>query len=297
MSPSRGLGGAALPLLFSFSAHGLAVLALYAWCGGRGEAGPALHVTVDTVALWVEDPAPQGTAPQPDEPPGPAETEFLVSVADSASPPDPAPLVAAAPVLITGPAGGEGEPAEPSHGGAGGGTGQGRDLFPVPATARTVVYVLDRSLSMWEHGTLDPARTELLASLWRLPAATRFQVIPYNLQAEPLRVNQSSDLLPADPATLRQVAKLVMELQASGNTNHGQALRRGLRFRPDVLYFITDADDISLEEVAGVTRLNQGRSVIHAVELSERRSPRQDSPLRRLAGSNGGTYRQVTSRE
>jgi hypothetical protein len=167
----------------------------------------------------------------------------------------------------------------------------------VPATARTVVYVLDQSLSMWEHGTLDLARTELLTSLGRLPATTRFQVIPYNLQAEPLCVNQSTDLLTADPATLRQVARLVMGLRASGNTNHRQALRRGLRFRPDVLYFITDADDISLEDVADVTRFNQGRTVIHAVELSERRSARPDGPLRRLAGSNGGTYRQVVPQE
>jgi hypothetical protein len=82
-------------------------------------------------------------------------------------------------------------------------------------------------------------------------------------------------------------------LTPSGNTNHGQALRRGLLFRPDVLYFITDADNMDPAEVADVTRFNRWRSVIHAVELSERRSARPDSPLRRLADGNGGTYRQV----
>ena len=60
---------------------------------------------------------------------------------------------------------------------------------------------------------------------------------------------------------------------------------------------ITDADDISLEDVADVTRFNEGRTVIHAVELSERRSAQPNSPLRRLAGSNGGTYRQVVPQE
>ena len=175
---------------------------------------------------------------------------------------------------------GRGSDPGPARGGAGAGTGQGPGLFPVPPTARTVVYVLDRSLSMWEHGTLELARTELLASLHRLPATTRFQVIPYNLQAQPLYVNESFDLLTADPATLGRVEELVRELQASGNTNHMQALRRGLQFRPDVLYLITDGDQISLEEVDDITRFNQGRSVIHAVELSERRSARPDSPLR-----------------
>ena len=54
---------------------------------------------------------------------------------------------------------------------------------------------------------------------------------------------------------------------------------------------------MSPEEVAEVTRLNRGRTVIHAVELSERRSARPDSPLRRLAECNGGAYRRVTPRE
>jgi hypothetical protein len=313
MPPSRCLGGAALPLLLSLAAHAVVVLALYAWSGGREEGGAIPGIGVDTVTLKFEDGTPHGTTADPYPPPGGAEAEFAVSVSDPDPSPAPPMLPSAMPVISPAPAGsseprplgsGEVTPLPNGRGSAitGGresrdGTSQGRGLFPVGRHVRTVVFVLDRSLSMWEHGTWDLARAELLASLRRLPATTRFQVIPYNLQAEPLRVNQSSDLLTADPATLRQVAGLVLALRASGNTNHGRALCRGLQFRPDVLYFITDADEIGPDVVTEVTRLNRGGTVIHAVELSERRTDRPDSPLRRLATRNGGTYRQVAPRE
>jgi hypothetical protein len=141
------------------------------------------------------------------------------------------------------------------------------------------------------HDALAVARGELLAGLRRLPATTRFQVIAYNHQAEPLYLDGRPDLLPADPATLARVARAVEALQPSGGSDHGRALRRGLAFRPDLLYLVTDADDLSPAEVLAATRLNQGRTVIHTVELSRRPAGRADSPLRRLALGNGGTYR------
>ena len=64
---------------------------------------------------------------------------------------------------------------------------------------------------------------------------------------------------------------------------------RGLAFHPDVLFFLTDADDVSPDDVRMATRLNDHRTVIHAVELSA--SPaRPDGPLHKLAAANGGTY-------
>jgi hypothetical protein len=62
---------------------------------------------------------------------------------------------------------------------------------------------------------------------------------------------------------------------------------------PDVLYLVTDTDEMATAEVDAVTHLNQGRTVIHAIELTARPDPRPDSPLRRLAAGNRGTYRRV----
>src|SRR5205823_10378047 len=84
----------------------------------------------------------------------------------------------------------------------GGGRGT---LLPVPPSARSVVYLLDRSSSMGESHALARARRELLASLRQLPPTARFQVIPYNKQAEPLWVGGRGGLLPADADTVREV--------------------------------------------------------------------------------------------
>jgi hypothetical protein len=187
-------------------------------------------------------------------------------------------------------------PRSAGPGSGGSGTSPGGEvpggLLDVPPAARSVVYLLDRSLSMGESDALARARGELIASLRRLPPATRFQVIPYNRQAEPLRVLGQVGLLPADEDAVREAERQVTALPASGSTDHARALLRGLALRPDVLFLLTDADDLSDRDVRDVTLRNQGRTAIHAVELS-RRAGRADSPLRRLAAANRGTYRCV----
>jgi hypothetical protein len=159
-----------------------------------------------------------------------------------------------------------------------------------------VVYVLDRSASMGLSGALDVARQEVVASLRRLPATTRFQVVPYNRQAEPLRLDHQVGLVPAAAPTVEQAVRLLEEVSASGGTDHRQALARGLGLRPEVLYFATDADDQSAAEVRSVGRCNQGRTAIHVIELG-RGAGQEDGPLRRLAAENGGTYRRVAPGE
>jgi hypothetical protein len=141
---------------------------------------------------------------------------------------------------------------------------------------------------------LECAKRELLASLARLPVATRFQIIPFHRQAEPLRINDRTTLLPVTDENLRQVALKLKAQEATGGTNHLEALRRGLAYRPTVLFLITDADDLRPEDVRQATKANQGRTVIHAIEINRRSAARPDSPLRQLAASNGGTYRHVT---
>jgi hypothetical protein len=165
--------------------------------------------------------------------------------------------------------------------------------LPVPPAARRVVYLLDRSLSMGESGALDRARRELAASLGRLPPGARFQVIVYNRRADPLAGGGPDGLRPADAESVREAARWVAALPASGSTDHVPALLRGLALRPDVLYLLTDADDLSAADVRAVTARNLGRAAIHAVELSRRHAERPDGPLRRLAEANGGTYRRV----
>ena len=176
----------------------------------------------------------------------------------------------------------------PSQGGARTGTGGGgpASFFRTPIQGNSVVYVIDRSLSMGPSGALAAARTELLASLGALPASAQFQVVFYNSAARPLHIGDSESLLPTDPATLRAAAAIARSTCAEGNTDHVQALRCGLGLRPDILFFVTDADDLSPEQVRVVTAFNHGRTVIHTVCVARR--AQGTAALEALARANGG---------
>ena len=171
-------------------------------------------------------------------------------------------------------------------------TGNGTSFFPVSATARTVVYVLDRSMSMGVHDGLRQARAELLASLSRLTPPTQFQIIAYNMIAEPLAVHNYGGMLSPDGDTLAEVTRLLAALRPIGRTNHLQALLRGLELRPDVLFLATDGDELTPDEVAAVLRYNGGRCSIHVIDFSDRPAD-VGGPLRLLAEQNRGTYRRV----
>jgi hypothetical protein len=199
---------------------------------------------------------------------------------------------------VTGPSNaGRNEKETPNEIRNGGGTGAipstgSGGLFVVPPTAKSVVFVLDHSVSMGIRRKLDFARRELIASLRRLPPSVRFQVIDYNDFPETLIVDGQHDLLPAEPAIVAKAISLLQTIEAAGKTNHLAALHRGIGLHPDVLYLLTDADDLKPEEVASVTRWNQ-RTILHTIELTRRRTTQPDSPLARLARDNRGTYRRV----
>lgn len=181
---------------------------------------------------------------------------------------------------------------ETTQPGAGGATGP--SIFQVSGQGKSVVYAIDRSLSMGIRRTLPAAKRELLASLKQLPETVRFQVILYNQQAEPLRLEGRTDLVAATSKNKQQVAELVEAIRAAGPTDHLAALRRALLLQPEVVFFITDAADLNRQQIQAVTQQNHGRSAIHAIELSQLPGDAsEDGPLAQLARANRGTYRRV----
>ncbi len=288
----RSLRGLAVPLLLSLAVHGLLLLVLGLF--PARSRGPTLAIEDTRVALdlCLLDPGPSANRSPRETPASPRDlnvsTDFRPQLNESpiVAGPD---VVGSAPTLsFAGPLGRTDGPAgSPKDGGRVVGS-----LFSPPTMAARVVYVLDRSVSMGMDNKLERACQELLAGLRRLPSATRFQVVAYNNHAEPLVIHGSVDWLTAEPAVLEEVGLALARLAAAGGTDHANALRRGLALRPDVLFFVTDADDLPPEQVALVTRGNPG-AVIHAIELTRRRHPRSDSSLARLARDNGGSYRCV----
>jgi hypothetical protein len=141
---------------------------------------------------------------------------------------------------------------------------------------------------MGPHRALDVGRQQILASLSALRPGTLFQVIPYTRMPDPPLLGGKATLVPLGPAAYEQAARDLASLRATGSTNHVRALQSGLALHPDVLYLLTDSDEMTLQDITFVTTFNQRRTAIHAVELTQRRHPRPDSPLRRLAAENGG---------
>jgi hypothetical protein len=244
----------------------------------------------------LKDNRPGTTLPHgalPDSQPSDFEARVIEApIGKTASPGDvPAPVVVNPPSAPGGgiPAkAGSGAPGEPATG-----DGAGSVLFAPAPTAKSVVYVVDRSGSMGQQGAYGIACSEVVANLSRWPATTQFQIVPYNSGAEPLCISTSLGLLPIAPATIQKAKALLAALAPTGWTDHLCGLRRGLLLTPDVLYLVTDADDLKPEDVRTVTNLNHGRTVIHTIEIHARYGSKPTGALAQLAAKNGGTYRRV----
>lgn len=277
-----------LAAFFSLLAH--AVIVVPALFGPRG--APVTPVEIEMVDTRVSEAVvtllPDLSLPAPVAPALPVNTT-LQPRADVVSPPLSGGNEASE---IAGPW------APPARGNSGPGLGEGTtQFFQVPGHGASVVYVIDCSSSMGLHGALDAAKREMLASLQRLAESVRFQVIAYHRSAEPLHIDGHRDLIPATAANKLRAAELIKELQARGGSAHETALRRALELRPEVIYYLTDAGELSVAQVWAVTKMNHGRTAIHAIELTPDPHSAETSALPLLAAKNRGVYRAVSRGE
>lgn len=280
---------AGAPLLLSLALHGLLFAALWFWPVRTH--GPSLtiestRITLDTCVLDSGSPTLSPAPELPEEIRGQEVNTTFAPKVEGFPTPRKQPVSAPLPVPDGGTGNGKGDGnGDSPHGGG--------NLFPLPAAAASVVYVLDRSLTMGIDRKLDFARGELIASLQRLPPGVRFQVIDYNEFAKELSIGGQRGLLPAEPAIVEKTVAWLQTLEAGGATNHLAALRRALDLRPDVLFFLTDADDLKKDVISFITQRNRRRTVINTVELTRLRAVRPEGPLAELARDNHGTYRRV----
>jgi hypothetical protein len=167
----------------------------------------------------------------------------------------------------------------------------GSEFFGVQVTARSVVFVIDRSTSMWVNHGLEAAKRELLEKLNRLPSGTRFQVFFYDNKVEPVGSTERDGLLANSDENRRRVIEFIKSINARGSTDHMSALRQALFLRPEAILFITDAEDLTRNHVRSITDVNQGRTAIHALQWCPTHEASES--LQELARSNHGIYRQL----
>jgi von Willebrand factor type A domain len=177
-----------------------------------------------------------------------------------------------------------------SAGGAGRAIGPGTQFFGAREHAHSFAYVIDCSGSMASHNSLDVAKREMLASINQLPPDAQFAAIFYNFQAimltDPLG---HRGLMAATVSNKSRVRAQLERIPPFGGTDHMLALREALKLKPEVIFFLTDADMMSNSNVNEILP-EVGRTRIQAVEFGEGIALGQRTPLGRLATTTGGAY-------
>jgi len=179
--------------------------------------------------------------------------------------------------------------------GKGNGNGNGQKtkttFFGVEGSGRSFVYVIDRSDSMNAFGAapLRCAKREVLKSLESLTEFNQFQIVFYNDSLAPM----SGGLLFAEDRNKRRAIDFVRNMPGDGSTSHLPALKQGLAMVPEVLFFLTDADDPSLT-IAQLLEIQRraelSGTTIHSIQFNMGPATNDGSWIRGLAEMNRGTY-------
>jgi hypothetical protein len=175
--------------------------------------------------------------------------------------------------------------------GLGGGSRATVDVFGVKGSGTKFVYLFDRSTSM-EGAPLAAAKRQLIASLQSLESIHQFQIIFFNSRPFPIDVTGAGRMAFADERSKRMAANMVGSVTADSGTDRYSALKAAIAFRPDVIFFLTDADDAMLSgEVAEILRANERTgAAICVIEFGREASPPGENFLTRLARETGGQY-------
>ena len=167
-------------------------------------------------------------------------------------------------------------------------------FFDIKAAGTRFVYVVDQSSSMGFYGQLLVAKGEVVASLQSLDSTQQFQVIFYNTRYREMSLsNLAPSLWWATEIRRNQARQYLSSVGPEGGTLHMPALKKALSYRPEHIFFLTDADQpqLSAADLNEIKKFNQGRTAIHAIEFGRGGNLEIDNFLKRLARENNGSYR------
>jgi len=170
-------------------------------------------------------------------------------------------------------------------------------VFGIEGEGHKFAYVFDRSGSMGGSGrnALGAAKAELIASLKGLDKTHQFEIIFYN--ERPWRFNptgQMNRMFFATEQNKALAAKFVGSITADGATRHEDALLLAIKVQPDVIFFLTDADEPAMwpGQLAKIKRRAAGIT-INAVEFGFGPQSDPNNFLVQLARQNGGRHAYV----
>ena len=177
--------------------------------------------------------------------------------------------------------------------GSSGTSGYGQtSVFGVQGRGSKFIYVFDRSASM-EGRPLAAAKNQLLQSLQSLETVQQFHIIFFNTKTQSFDISGGGRRIAfASDRNKKLAANFVGGIMADGGTDRMNALREALHFAPDVIFFLSDADDpMSASEMAELARANRkAQASICVIEFGKKPAPAPNNFLARLARDNGGQY-------
>jgi hypothetical protein len=173
-------------------------------------------------------------------------------------------------------------------------------VYGITGEGSSFVYVFDRSDSMngYGGGPLRSAKREMIQSLESLKSVNQFQIVFYNETPTPFqsRKSGSQSLLDATDIEKEFAIRFVENIKGFGGTEHIGALRMGLRYAPDVVFFLTDAAEPSLSQTQldSIQKLcERAGTTIHTIEFGTGPSPGSGRWIEVLALMTNGKYRYV----
>ena len=179
---------------------------------------------------------------------------------------------------------------------AAGGVGQSEvPFFGIRDKGTRFVYVLECSGSMAGSPILV-AKSELMASLQSLESTQQFQIIFYNQTPREMTLqgDRRTQLHWGTDINKTLARQFIASVQPDLGTDHMPALKKALRLTPEVIFFLTDADEpqLTAAERDDIRRTNGGKTRIHCIEFGKGAKLRKvESFLEKVARENGGTYR------
>ncbi len=179
--------------------------------------------------------------------------------------------------------------------GAGGFGGKAAvNVFGTQGVGYKFAYVFDRSLSMEGSGRspLEVAKAEMIASLDTMEDTHQFQIVFYNETPKAFNPSgQTGKLAFATEQNKERARRFIGSITAYGRTEHEAALKLAIRMQPDVIFFLTDANEpqLSGRQLYEIRQRAAGIQ-INAIEFGIGPKQGGDNFLNKLARQNGGQY-------
>jgi uncharacterized protein YegL len=179
----------------------------------------------------------------------------------------------------------------------GGGDGSGGDggsgattvrVFGVGGRGTKFMYVFDRSSSMTGQ-KLQEVKAELLKSLSALNRQHQFNIIFYDDHFDVWK--PGGKLVAANASNKSAAEGFVKAIAAQGGTTHLPPLLEAIRYKPEVIFFLTDGQSLKQTELEEICR-QSGKISINVIQYDDG-SDGKSEILRQLASRNRGQYKYI----